>query len=364
MNKSTNNRGSALISVLMLSVVVAGLSAVYVIRSVQSSHATRSNLDGEKALSIAEGGLDLSTNRIAALQDGNISGQLGGGTYSVSATSPYPGVYTVVSTATYDGVTRSIEATIQLIDVSPLSPPGGLTIIDDGSRSSFSARLVGNAFIITGFDTNINGSLGSQPTVAGIAVYNTASANAVLAALHANGVQNDNIKGTGADPSVVDVSATSTLTFASVEDFANQLLPVAHVVVAPGGGNSSFGTDAHPQITYYQGNCNIGGNTSGAGILVVDGTLSIKGNFDFKGLILLTGKSGSPFDLSSRGNTNLHGGIIVLNPAGSLDLVSTLEGLDFRGNINIYHSVEGMNKAWLALNGAGKPTVLSWRRTR
>jgi hypothetical protein len=273
-------------------------------------------------------------------------------------------VYTLVSTATYDGVTRSVEATVRLIDTNPLSPPSALTIIDDGDTSIFSTRFCGNAFIITGHDTKIDGSAGAQPTVAGIGVFNNASVNAVLSALHANGVQDDNIQGVGSNPSVVNVAAGSGLTFDTVESFADQMLLTANVIVPAGGSGSSYGTNANPQVTYFRGDCSIGGNTSGAGVLVVDGTLSVTGKFNFNGLILLTGKSGLFFDLSSRGNTNVHGSIIVCNPESSLNTVNAFTSIDFRGNINIYYSSEGLSKAWTAVNGAGKPTVISWRRIR
>jgi hypothetical protein len=364
MLRTRSDRGTALIAVLMISIVIAGLSATYIMRSVQSSRATRYNLDGERALSIAEGGLDHSMNQLAAQASGNVSGQLGGGAYSVTVTSPFPGVYTLVSTATYDGVARSVEATVQMIDTDPLSPPGALTIIDDGDTSIFSARFCGNAFIITGHDTNINGSAGSQPTVAGIGVFDNASVTAVLAALHANGVQDDNILGTGANPSVINVAPGSSLTFDSVESFADQMLLLAKVIVPAGGSNASFGTNASPQVTYFKGDCGIGGTTSGAGVLLVDGTLSVTGKFNFNGLIVLTGKSGNSFDLSSRGNTNVHGSIIVLNPESSLNTVNAFTTMDFRGNINIYYSSDGLSKAWTAVNGAGKPAVISWRRIR
>jgi hypothetical protein len=360
-----NQKGTALIAVLLVAVVVAGLSATFVMRSVGTSRATRCNLDGERALSIAEGALDLSIQQVVAGGDGNISGQLGGGTYTVAAASPYPGIYTLTSTATYDGITREVEATIQLIDLDPLSPPAAITIIDDGSRSIFSARLCGNAFIITGHDQNINGTPGTQPIVAGIGVFNQGSLDAIVAALHHNGVQDDNIQGTGPNPSVVNVSAFNILTFNGVQDFSDQMLLTADTVLASFDSTGvSWGTDAQPKITYVQGNCSIGGNSTGAGILVVDGTLSIKGNFTFNGLVVLTGNTGSPFDFSSRGNTNVHGAMIILNPAGSLVTVQTFSTFDLRGNINVYYSSEGMNIAKMATNGAGTPLVISWRRVR
>jgi hypothetical protein len=58
---------------------------------------------------------------------------------------------------------------------------------------------------------------------------------------------------------------------------------------APCNGAGPYGTDAAPQITYVNGDFNFGAN-SGAGVLVVTGTLSINGNSSFDGLILVIGQ--------------------------------------------------------------------------
>lgn len=363
--KRSNEHGAALIAVMLVAVVVGGLSATFVMRSVGTSRATRYNLNGERALNIAEGALDFSIQQVVAGGEGNISGQLGAGTFTVTTVSNYPGIYTLVSTGVYDGVTREVEATMQLIDMDPLAPPAAITIIDDGTRSIFSARLCGNAFTITGHDYNINGTAGSQPTVAGIGVFDQGSLDAIISALHANGVQNDNIQGTGPNPSVVNVAATSSLTFNGVEDFADQMLLNADTVLTSyNASGASWGTTATPQITYVQGNCSIGGSSSGAGVLIVDGTLTVRGNFTFNGVIVMTGNTGSPFDFSSRGNTNIHGAMIILNPAGALDAVETFTTFDLRGNINVYYSSQGLNAARAAVSGGGTPRIISWRRTR
>ena len=58
---------------------------------------------------------------------------------------------------------------------------------------------------------------------------------------------------------------------------------------APCNGSGPYGTDAAPQITYVNGDFNFG-STSGAGVLIVTGTLNISGNSSFDGLILVIGQ--------------------------------------------------------------------------
>ncbi len=60
-------------------------------------------------------------------------------------------------------------------------------------------------------------------------------------------------------------------------------------VGAPCSGSGPYGTNAAPQVTYVNGDFNFG-NASGAGVLVVTGTLNITGNSSFNGLILVIGQ--------------------------------------------------------------------------
>jgi hypothetical protein len=69
-------------------------------------------------------------------------------------------------------------------------------------------------------------------------------------------------------------------------------------IVCPGNAacsGSTFGTDAVPRITYFNGDATVSG---GAGVLVVTGTLTFNGNTNFDGLILVIGQ----------GVMNVHGG--------------------------------------------------------
>jgi hypothetical protein len=54
-------------------------------------------------------------------------------------------------------------------------------------------------------------------------------------------------------------------------------------------GTAPYGTSANPQITFVNGDFNFG-NSSGAGVLVVTGTLNMDGAANFNGLILVIGQ--------------------------------------------------------------------------
>lgn len=374
MNQKKINRqkGTALISVLMVTMIAAGLSATYVLRSVQTSRATRCNLNGEKALNIAEAGLDLAINNLTSGGSGVVSGQIGGGTYSVQAASSWTGLYTLTSTAAYDGITRSIEATVAILaETGPFSPPSAITILNQPGRLGLNANFSGNAFGINGRDTNINGSAGPSAAVYGIGVLDNTSVANILASLQQNGVQSNNIVGTGANPSVANVSTFCELDLAKAMNFADQMQLAAKLTLPrPGEGvtftykenNASFGTTASPQVTFVRGNLQVAGNSSGAGILVVNGDFSVVGNFEFNGLVLVTGLSYLKFDSSFKGNVKVHGSVIICNPTPATPFQN--ENLDLRGNVDVWYSSEGLNIAKQAMGNFKQATLISWRRTR
>jgi hypothetical protein len=70
----------------------------------------------------------------------------------------------------------------------------------------------------------------------------------------------------------------------------------------------SFGDDAHPKITYVNGDLNL---TGGAGLLVVTGTLYATGHPSFDGLIMVIGQGDLQF--SGGGSGQINGSIFVAN---------------------------------------------------
>ena len=102
-------------------------------------------------------------------------------------------------------------------------------------------------------------------------------------------------------PSIVDGSATGTnqLTglwsspsllnkmVASLANGADVTIPCS--IGTACSGTAPYGTSAQPQITFVNGDFNFG-NSSGAGVLVVTGTLNMDGAANFNGLILVIGQ--------------------------------------------------------------------------
>ena len=77
------------------------------------------------------------------------------------------------------------------------------------------------------------------------------------------------------------------------------------------GGTHEFGTESEPAITYIAGDAKMGGDVSGAGILVVEGSLSWNGTPNFNGLILVLGDS-LEIDGGGQGG-NFAGSLVTVN---------------------------------------------------
>ena len=85
-------------------------------------------------------------------------------------------------------------------------------------------------------------------------------------------------------------------------------MPLAERGVAP----NNMGKVGDERITYVAGNIEFKGQATGAGILVIDGNLTISGNLlDFEGLVVVRGQS---FQMNGGGNRDLKGSIVFANP--------------------------------------------------
>jgi hypothetical protein len=85
-------------------------------------------------------------------------------------------------------------------------------------------------------------------------------------------------------------------------------------------GTDRFGNHATAQgITFLDGNVEFQGN--GGGIMVVTGKLTLKGNFSFRGLIIVTGQGG--VDRSGGGNGEIEGNMVIAPYVNSSVLPAT-----------------------------------------
>jgi len=228
-----------------------------------------------------------------------------------AAGNTYLPVYELTALA----VTSSGSRRMTQYEVSRTSfPPMPGAMIFDGPSPDYGTNPNSAAFAVTGTDqhTGPNGGVGC-PTATnepGLGGFNAASAASL-------GTQaNRPASYTGSPAGIADVS--SQLGPLSTVDGLNNL--VNSVTSAAGGNvygasplpNSStlnLGTNTAPVVNVVQGDYSLGG--SGAGILLVTGTLTMSGTPSFNGLILVIGKGNVV--KNGGGNGTLNGSLFVAN---------------------------------------------------
>ena len=235
-----------------------------------------------------------------------------------------------------EGELNSVVAMVIRSDV-PTTAPGAIYLASDSSTNS---NFQGNAFAVDGNDHNYTGGYGPNPPVPGISTRNDSNTQEALNSL--NAAQKDNVTGLNysAGPPIVPSVSTSPAapSAAQLSQMINDILADPMVVNVPDSninGMVTFGTPAAPQITYLSNTTGVtikaNGNASGAGILVVEADFTIQGSLDFKGLILVRGKTSVEADTNVTGNATVYGslwtGDLNLNVGGSAILYYSTQAL-------------------------------------
>ena len=220
-----------------------------------------------------------------------------------------------VATATgVEGVKNVVVANLTRSNI-PSTAPGAIYLVND---SPTNATFDGDAFTVDGNDHKYTGGMGTAPPVPGISTRNATNTQETLTSLAAQ--QKDDITGLGYSmgPPVVPSVMTSPAAPSST-----QLDQIITDILARRGnppnppdddtkninGTQTYGTPANPQITHLSNTTGVilNGNATGAGILVVEGDLTIKGDFNFVGLILVRGQTRVDTDIS--GNATIFGSL-------------------------------------------------------
>src|SRR5213593_704907 len=200
----------------------------------------------------------------------------------------------------------------------PLVSPGAIYL---ATNAATDATFNGNAFTVDGNDHDYNGGAGPAAPVPGIATRSDANTQETLHSLGQE--QLDNVRGQGYSngppivPSVGTFPAAPTI--AQMNQFIDDLLSRPGVVTYSDdkiNGSATFGTTAAPQITHFTASGGVtvkgNGNASGAGIMIVEGDLTIQGTLQFKGLVLVRGRTNvvnDPSETDITGNLTLYGSL-------------------------------------------------------
>ena len=328
---------------LMVFIVLAATSSLIASSDVR---ATRDARGGSQAHFVAEAAIAEALQRVNApgvvnFQNdvvGQWAGLWGAGTHTFGPVSGCTYTVTPVASATdptnagrliatangRESVHNVVVANVVRSDI-PSTAPGAIYLANDQATN---ATFKGDAFSIDGNDHNYTGGAGPAPPVPGLSTRNDTNRQEAVASLDAG--QKDNIRGLGFSsspltPSIMTSPAAPSI--AQMNQIIDDLLALPSVV--PYGdnninGHADFGTNAAPQISHFTNAAGVtikaNGDATGAGIMIVEGDLTIQGNLNFNGLILVRGRT-SVQVTEVIGNATLYGSLwtqdIDLNVGGS-----------------------------------------------
>lgn len=252
-------------------------------------------------------------------------------------------------------------------------PRAGLGLPGAAASTGFD----GNSFVISGNDTNLDGTPGACAPVLGIGVADVVKEESVERTL--SRVQKNNVTGKRqipTNPGSGDntIAPDDSLTPSKIREFVSSVKPLVNFRPEPGDYNSigdacatdwsspnCWGTRDRPKIIYVRGDAfpgdsdlSIAGNSTGAGILIIeDGELSLGGNFRWEGPIVITG---SNVGIRYRGGGHqVVLGSVIVNETLAADPI--LEA-DVRGNGEIRYSCQALDNV---RNSRGLKRLTSWR---
>ena len=249
-------------------------------------------------------------------------GPVSGYTYTVtpvaSAADPTNAGRLIATANGRESAHNVVVANVVRSDI-PSTAPGAIYLATDATTST---TFQGDNFSIDGNDHNMGGGAGPAPPVPGLSTRNDGNRLEALGSL--DGGQADNIRGLGfsfgppaVTPSILTSPAAPSIL--QMNQMIDDLLLRSGVrmVNDPNiNGRSDFGTTSSPQITHFTNPNGItikaSGDARGAGIMIVEGDLTVQGNLEFDGLILVRGRTNVEADPSQSlvtGSATLYGSL-------------------------------------------------------
>lgn len=335
--------GRAMLFLVTGSFIIFGMISLGVFsRQGDMNQATVDYVLSAQARNNANAGIEMALNRLSGEQTWRTGAStphrymMGGNAVDVlvvdndtqGITLP-PGIIEIRSTGRFDnGVAVTARAHVRMTSLLP-EINGAMGIFTD----NLDFNVAGSSFLITGHDTNPDGSAGPAGSVPAMAVNTQAAYDEIMGSLNAS--QRGRLQGDGATNPSLDLN--SEMDGDALEDFVALAMANAdHIYVDHvASGEGSLGTPQNPKVIVVEGSLEVR-NATGAGIIIIKegGSLDARGNFDnYQGLIVIQGRA----DMT-RGNIHIVGAMLFggANPSIEIDI-------DFRGNVNVSYSSTVLN---------------------
>ena len=208
----------------------------------------------------------------------------------------------------------------------PLPPVPG-SVYTEGSMS-----FQGNSFYIDGHDHNPTApydTVTGSPSLPGIATPN--DPNAISSNLNAQ--QQDNVEGSGGDPSVQ--SSSYNLDLQAMADAWSLMADLTFNGSLNNPSTAGWGDMTTLKIVHVKGDLSLQGSNSGAGVLIIDGDFHLGGSFNYNGVIICLK------------NVDVVGGGSAKNIVGCLMVQGTLsDQTNVNGNVKVLYSSAMISKLY------------------
>lgn len=331
---------SILITVLGLSITIG---VIIMKLNANSKEGLKTSIDyfsSTQARLIANSGVEVFLEKLR--RDKFLTGsfndnELFDGYYDITISGPDDDIQ-IICKGYFNGAEHRTKVKAKRLPVE-LPPVYGALFV---SSSTMELNLNGN-LEINGNDTNLDGSVGDEPSVPGIAVDDPADSAYIINELKPK--ITEDIEGEGGSPSVKSVSDTTDWV-----QLTQDLIFAADTTLLTGTytTGSVFGTLAKPIITFVNGDVSFAGSATGSGIMVINGNVSMSGNFTYYGIIIVFGQSSIQTQIT--GNGGIYGTTILVGD--EVDIQAT-------GNASFYYSSQAIDNAQTNLKSS-RFLILSW----
>ncbi len=349
-----NERGMILfITLTLLALLIIVAASAWL--SVQNEFRVSANVTaGTSAFYLADAGVEWAKEQLSNSTSNppmleNQSQTLRSGTFAVAFSTPVRGEpLDVQVVARSTGSVGQASQTVQAQLTKAYDLTDAAVALRGNSRG---VNFSGNSFFISGtdFDPTVGAPVSGAPSRLAISLSSESLNAQVESGLSAS--QRSNIVGGILDGAAIDRSdkMPGSMIARLAADLCNS--PAAQVIVMASPIlsfiNQTWGTRASPEIHCLKGmvetddSVTIGGNFSGAGILIVqDAELVEVGGFHWEGLVLVTGANVG-FRVEGMENKEIFGGLIVNETGLSSGPGPAL--FDIRGMIRIAFSRSALN---------------------
>lgn len=307
------SQGIALVLVIMVMVIFLSITGASLLFS-SLNLKTASNLKGAtSAMHIADAGIQ---HGLALIPSGTTFPYTGETTILNSYSFGYGYVYTVKAVndpASTGGNTRAImtseasgpgtagrKVKVYVGRSANSWVPPGAVYVPGASSSPVNFDPSGNAFTVTGNDTNYDNGSGAQPPIIGIASPMSSVVSNINNSLNTDS-KRQRVTGLGyvagppVTPSVQETSVTFDV-YEIAQKFINYPTAIKYLnglhwttTQCPSSNPCTLGTAATPQITYIKEgteHIHMEGYVNGSGVLVLEGRVHLRKEFNFDGLVI------------------------------------------------------------------------------